>query len=128
MHLTAIIALLIPLSIAAPTPKDNKLLPQLSGPNYKSRIGVDTVDPSKLRVDPVRIDLHTREPAMDHDALRPSPYSEAASDLKIDTRDVSAIVELADKARNKQVGGLGPKFIPRWRKTYDAGYDWLNSA
>ncbi|KAF4806311.1 hypothetical protein CGCSCA5_v014515 [Colletotrichum siamense] len=118
---TTLVLLLSTLALAAPTPlpKDNKLLlPPTDLGQHTGKIGVDNVDlNSKLRVDPVRIDLHSRQdaggqgsPVTDPNAMRPSPYSDKPVEKRVQ--------------REKNA----PEDVPRWKKKYNAEYDWMSPA
>lgn len=117
---TTLILLLSTLALAAPTPspKDNKLLlPPTDLGEHTGKIGVDNVDlNTKLRVDPVRIDLHNRQdvgkgsPVTDPNAMRPSPYSDKPVEKRVQ--------------REKNA----PDDVLRWRKKYNAEYDWKSPA
>ncbi|KAI8306873.1 hypothetical protein K4K61_004102 [Colletotrichum sp. SAR11_59] len=118
---TTLVLLLSTLALAAPTPlpKDNKLLlPPTDLGQHTGKIGVDNVDlNTKLRVDPVRIDLHNRQdaggqgsPVTDPNAMRPSPYSDKPVEKRVQ--------------REKNA----PEDVPRWKKKYNAEYDWMSPA
>ncbi|KAI8220104.1 hypothetical protein K4K54_008891 [Colletotrichum sp. SAR 10_86] len=117
---TTTLVLLSTLALAAPTPlpKDNKLLlPPTDLGQHTGKIGVDNVDlNTKLRVDPVRIDLHNRQdagqgsPVTDPNAMRPSPYSNKPVEKRVQ--------------REKNA----PEDVPRWKKKYNAEYDWMSPA
>lgn len=109
---------------AAPTAKDFlRPLPGTEDLGLKTgRIGVDKVDLSRLRVDPVSVDAHrgrgqtssaTRrdsepDPAVD-EVHRPSPYPLSSSELG---------------AREEQVVD-DDEVIPKWRKKFDVEANWL---
>ncbi|KAF4834126.1 hypothetical protein CGCSCA4_v013011 [Colletotrichum siamense] len=117
---TTLVLLFSTLALAAPTPlpKDNKLLlPPTDLGQHTGKIGVDNVDlNTKLRVDPVRIDLHNRQdagqgsPVADPNAMRPSPYSDKPVEKRVQ--------------REKNA----PEDVPRWKKKYNAEYDWMSPA
>ncbi|KAF0316782.1 hypothetical protein GQ607_015984 [Colletotrichum asianum] len=107
---TTLVLLLSTLALAAPAPlpKDNKLLlPPTDLGQHTGKIGVDNVDlNTKLRVDPVRIDLHNRQDA----GGQGSPYSDKPVEKRVQ--------------REKNA----PEDVPRWKKKYNAEYDWMSPA
>ncbi|TDZ49770.1 hypothetical protein CTRI78_v007830 [Colletotrichum trifolii] len=126
--------LLLPTALSSPLPKDYRFPPDTTDLGLQTgQIGVDNVDLSHLRVDPVTIrkrrstalDLDpevlesdvTRLPcqpealdrhhaAPEHQATRPCPYKGGpAEDQKI---------------------GPEAKYIPKWKKKFEADYTWAD--
>ncbi|KAF9878355.1 hypothetical protein CkaCkLH20_04393 [Colletotrichum karsti] len=141
-------ALAIPVPV--PIPKDNKMITEPVDLGRKTgKIGVDNVDLSRLRVDPVKVELHNREenvegsPVMEHEIMRPSPYfQEPAAEQRdpvVEKRDMPHLVDMMARseqeaqeaqahAEAEEDGAPGVKYIPRWRPEYNAGYHWLEGA
>ncbi|KAF6801128.1 hypothetical protein CSOJ01_11986 [Colletotrichum sojae] len=115
MHLPIATLFLLPLATAAPTAKDFlRPVPGAEGDlGLKTgRIGVDNVDLSRLRVDPVSVDPRTSstrrdtgpDPAVDAVHL-PSPYVEPP---EVEAREGEDDV------------------VPKWRKKFDVEANWLD--
>ncbi|WYZ43329.1 hypothetical protein EsH8_VI_001028 [Colletotrichum jinshuiense] len=144
MHLPiALFSLIITTIVAAPIAKDIKALSpgnDLSTHGIGDSagvIGVDKVDLSKLRVDPVSlsekrdIDLeevdkrsHIRVDPVDIDVqvIRPSPHAKPSKSELNSGEDSSAPREQENEnAKSKPK----PKYVPKFRLDYDAG-SWVN--